>query len=144
MKRVIMIFLLTVVSLFSEVKTELTSYKVITGADGKTERVGAEQGSPGDVLEYVFYIKNDDPEAIYNLNPVIPIPDGTTLLQQSIEPQKNYKVSLNGRDFMDYPIKKNNVAVPLGEYRAVSWEIPQLNKGMEINLKLQVKINSPE
>lgn len=143
MKRIIMLFLLSVVSIFAEVKTELSSYKVITGADGKVEKVSAEQGSPGDVLEYVFYIKNEDPAAIYNLNPIIPIPEGTTVIQSSISPQKNYKVSVNGRDFLDYPIKKDNVAVPMGDYKAVSWEIPQLNEGMEANLKLQVKINSP-
>ncbi|WP_297486971.1 hypothetical protein [uncultured Cetobacterium sp.] len=142
MKRVILIFLLTVVSVFAEIKTELSSYKVITGAEGNIERVSSEQGLPGDILEYVFYIKNDTSEAIYNVNPIIPIPNGTTLIDDKIFPQNNFKVSLNGRDFLEFPIIQNGLEVPLSNYRAVLWEISQLNTGIDMNLKLQVKINS--
>lgn len=142
MKRVILIFLLTVVSIFAEIKTELSSYKVVTKSDGSIEKVSAEQGSPGDILEYIFYIKNNTSEAIYSVNPIIPIPTGTTLIKDEILPQNNFKVSLDGLNFLDFPIVKNGLEVPLGEYRAVLWEIAQLNTGIDKNLKLQVKINS--
>ena len=141
MKRIIILFLLSIVSIFAEIKTELSSYQIITGADGKVERLSAEEGTPGDILEYIFYVKNEDTTVIYNLNPVIPIPLGTTLLENKIAPKKDFKVSINGRDFVDYPIIKNNIEIPMIEYRAVSWSIPQLNVGAETNLSVQVKIN---
>lgn len=139
---IIRLFLLFTVSMFADIKTELSSYQIITDKNGTIERVSAEEGSPGDILEYVFYIKNEEKEIIYNLNPIIPIPEGTTMLKESLVPKNNFKVSLNGRDYLEFPIKKDGINIPLESYRAVMWDIPQLNIEKEIELKLQVKINT--
>lgn len=139
---VILLFLLFTVSIFSEIKTELFSYQILTNENGEIERVSAEEGSPGDVLEYVFNIQNDSKEVIYNLNPIIPIPEGTTIIKESLVPKNRFKASLNGRDFLEFPIIQDGLEIPISNYRAVMWDIPQLSNEKEIELKLQVKINS--
>nr|WP_307775365.1 hypothetical protein [uncultured Cetobacterium sp.] len=143
MKKVLLLFILAVTSVFAEITTELSSYKIVRNSEGKIEKVSAEQASPGDIVSYEFYIKNGSEEIIYNLNPIIPIPEGTTLIPDTITPKKGYKVSSNGRDFVEYPIKIDNVEISTGEYRGVSWEISQLDKEMEVTLELQVRINTP-
>lgn len=141
MKRVLMFFFLLATAMFAEVKTELVAHKLLP--DG--ELVAAENAKPGDIILYDFTIFNDDPSEIKNLNPSLNVPHGTTLLPSRIIPAKNYKVSLDGVEFLPYPIKdKEGKAVADELYRAVSWNIAEMKADEKMTVKLGVQVQGPQ
>lgn len=143
MKRIIVLFLLIVSTIFAEVKTELKHRKIVKNEKGTIEKVAPESVSPGDILEYTFIIDNLEQESIKNLSPTIPVPNGTTLIPETGNPS-NYLVSINGRDFFPYPIKVDGVPVQDSEYKGVSWNIEELKPEEKVELQVQVKINGGE
>lgn len=142
MKKILMVLFLLGTTLFAEVKTQLTSTKVIS-KEGKIEKVSADTAQPGDILNYNFHITNEDINSVKNLNPTIPVPLGTTLIPESISP-KNFKVSTNGKDFLKFPILENGTPVPNSAYRAVLWNIESLDRNKELTVQLNVQINNTD
>ena len=140
MKKILVMFILVVSTVFAEVKTHLSNMKVVKNDKGVVERVEAKNVSPGDILEYTFTIDNQETESIKNLNPAIPVPTGTTLIPNTEKPKEAF-VSVNGRDFHPYPIKVNGEEVDLNEYRIVSWNVEKLEPGEKIELQMQVLVN---
>ncbi|MGL4366606.1 MAG: hypothetical protein ACRC8F_07855 [Cetobacterium sp.] len=140
MKRLLVLFLVLVTTIFAEVKTELKSYKVLVDKEGVETKVEAQSAAPGDIIEYNFFIANETEEALERLNPGIPVPVGTTLIPKETNPE-GYLVSINQRDFYPYPILEEGVPVNDSEYRLVSWNIEKLEPGKSLNLDIQVKVN---
>ncbi|MGL4653457.1 hypothetical protein [Cetobacterium sp.] len=140
MKRILVLFLILVTTIFAEVKTELTSYKVLVDKEGVKSKVEATEAAPGDIIGYNFFISNGTEEALEKISPTIPIPSGTTFIPEEGEP-KNYLVSINERDFSPYPIMQDGVPVDDSQYRLVSWNIEKLAPGESLNLEVQVKVN---
>lgn len=140
MKRLLVLFLVLVTTIFAEVKTELKSYKVLVDKEGVETKVEAQSAAPGDIIEYNFFIANETEEALERLNPGIPVPVGTTLIPNETTPE-GYLVSINQRDFYPYPILEEGVPVNDSEYRLVSWNIEKLEPGKSLNLDIQVKVN---
>lgn len=139
MKRLLVLFLVLVTTVFAEVKTELKSYKV-TVENGEVVKTEAQSAAPGDIIQYDFLISNGTEEALERMNPTIPVPVGTTLLPDKGKPS-NYLVSTNERDFYPYPIMEDGKPVDDSAYRLVSWNIEKLDAGKSINLEIQVKVN---
>ncbi|WP_047382704.1 hypothetical protein [Cetobacterium sp. ZWU0022] len=140
MKRILVLFLVLVTTIFAEVKTELTSYKVLVDKDGVKSKVEATEATPGDIIGYNFFISNGTEEALERISPTIPVPAGTTFIPDEGDP-KNYLVSINERDFSPYPIMQDGVPVDDSQYRLVSWNIEKLEPGESLNLEIQVKVN---
>ncbi|MGL5350252.1 MAG: hypothetical protein ACRCZO_18715 [Cetobacterium sp.] len=143
MKRIILLFVLIVSTVFGEVKTHLGSMKLIKDESGSIQKVPAENASPGDILEYTFSIDNQEEEIIKNLSPTIPVPTGTSLVPETATPD-NYLVSINGRDYYPYPIKVDGEPVELSSYLGVGWNIDELKPGEKLELQMQVKLNGGE
>ncbi|MBC2856412.1 MAG: hypothetical protein RR191_05275 [Cetobacterium sp.] len=141
MKKLLTLFMIISATIFAEIKTELVAQKVVTSSEGKIERVSAENANPGDIINYSFFMTNEDNETATNLNPTIPIPMGTSLIPDTISP-KDFKVTINGRDFYDFPIKVDGKDVPNSEYRVVSWSIPELKAKGEKKVELSVQIHT--
>ncbi|MGL4863226.1 MAG: hypothetical protein ACRC4T_08950, partial [Cetobacterium sp.] len=67
MKRLLVLFLVLVTTIFAEVKTELKSYKVLVDKEGVETKVEAQSAAPGDIIEYNFFIANETEEALERL-----------------------------------------------------------------------------
>ncbi|MGL5638810.1 MAG: hypothetical protein ACRCW7_05655 [Cetobacterium sp.] len=139
MKRILVLFLVLVTTIFAEVKTELKSYKIVD-KEGVQSKVEVTEASPGDIIGYDFFISNETEQALEKINPTIPVPIGTTFIPNKSEPS-DYLVSINERDFLPYPIIRDGVAVNDSEYRLVTWNIQKLDAGQSLNLGIQVKVN---
>lgn len=143
MKKILILFILVVSTVFGEVKTHLSNMKIMKNDKGGIERGEAKNVSPGDVLEYTFTIDNQEEEAIKNLNPTIPVPAGTTIVPNTGKPS-NYLVSINGRDYYPYPIEVDGKPVELSEYKGVGWNVDELKPGEKAEFQMQVKLNGGE
>ncbi|MGL4865298.1 MAG: hypothetical protein ACRC4T_19555 [Cetobacterium sp.] len=143
MKKILVMFILVVSTVFAEVKTHLSNMKVVKNDKGVVERVEAKNVSPGDILEYTFTIDNQEEEVIKNLNPAIPVPTGTTIVPNTGKPS-NYLVSINGRDYYPYPIKVDGKPVELSSYKGVGWNVEELKPGEKAEFQMQVKLNGGE
>lgn len=143
MKRILILFILVVSTVFAEVKTHLSNMKIVKDDKGGIEKVEAKNVSPGDILEYTFTIDNQEEEAIENLNPTIPVPKGTTIVPNTGKPS-NYLVSINGRDYYPYPIEVDGKPVELSEYKGIGWNVDELKPGEKAEFQMQVKLNGGE
>lgn len=143
MKKILILFILLVSTIFAEVKTHLSNMKIVKDDKGGIEKVEAKNVSPGDILEYTFTIDNQEEEAIENLNPTIPVPKGTTIVPNTGKPS-NYLVSINGRDYYPYPIEVDGKPVELSEYKGVGWNVDELKPGEKAEFQMQVKLNGGE
>lgn len=143
MKKILVLFFVVISTIFAEVKTNLSNVKIVKDKDGAIQKVEAKDVSPGDILEYTFTIDNLEQEIIKNLNPIIPVPNGTILVPNTGNPS-NYLVSINGRDFSKYPILVDGKPVELSEYRSVGWNVEELKPGEKVEFKMQVKLNGGE
>lgn len=143
MKKILILFILVVSTVFAEVKTHLSNMKIVKDDKGDVEKVEAKNVSPGDILEYTFTIDNQEEEAIENLNPTIPVPKGTTIVPNTGKPS-NYLVSINGRDYYPYPIEVDGKPVELSEYKGVGWNVDELKPGEKAEFQMQVKLNGGE
>lgn len=143
MKKILILFILLVSTVFAEVKTHLSNMKIVKDDKGGIEKVEAKNVSPGDILEYTFTIDNQEEEAIENLNPTIPVPKGTTIVPNTGKPS-NYLVSINGRDYYPYPIEVDGKPVELSEYKGIGWNVDELKPGEKAEFQMQVKLNGGE
>lgn len=143
MKKILVMFILVVSTVFAEVKTHLSNMKIVKDDKGGIEKVEAKNVSPGDILEYTFTIDNQEEEVIKNLNPAIPVPTGTTIVPNTGKPS-NYLVSINGRDYYPYPIKVDGNPVELSSYKGVGWNVEELKPGEKAEFQMQVKLNGGE
>lgn len=143
MKKILILFILLVSTIFAEVKTHLSNMKIVKDDKGGIEKVEAKNVSPGDILEYTFTIDNQEEEAIENLNPTIPVPKGTTIVPNTGKPS-NYLVSINGRDYYPYPIEVDGKPVELSEYKGIGWNVDELKPGEKAEFQMQVKLNGGE
>ncbi|MGL5544808.1 MAG: hypothetical protein ACRDB6_06840 [Cetobacterium sp.] len=142
MKRLLVLFVMLVSTVFAEVKTELKSFKIVD-KEGVQSRVEATEATPGDIILYEFFISNETEEALERINPTIPVPVGTTFIPNKSEPS-NYLVSINERDFLPYPIMRDGNPVNDSEYRLVNWNVEKLAAGESLNLSIEVKVNGGE
>lgn len=143
MKKILILFILVVSTVFAEVKTHLSNMKIVKDDKGGIERVEAKNVSPGDILEYTFTIDNQEEEVIKNLNPTIPVPKGTTIVPDTGKPS-SYLVSINGRDYYPYPIEVDGKPVELSSYKGVGWNVDELKPGEKAEFQMQVKLNGGE
>lgn len=143
MRRVLLLFLLVISVAFGEVKTQLSNMKIVKDGKGGVEAVEPKDVSPGDILEYTFTIDNQEEEAIKNLNPTIPVPNGTTIVPDTGNPTP-YVVSINGRDYYPYPIEVDGNPVELSSYKNIGWNVDELKPGERVEFKVQVKLNGGE
>jgi len=121
----------------NDVLVTLKAQKVQQSKDGKEVLKVADTAIPGEVIQYDALYKNQSKSGVRNLRPTLPIPAGLEYLPESAKPAPAL-ASLDGRNFEPIPLKRTvtqadgtikEEAVPYSEYRALRWEIGDLESG---------------
>lgn len=136
-KMLLLLFTMFTISTYSlEVKLEA---KQVIKVDGEEKLVDVVNVKPGDVIEYILTIKNNENKGITGIRPSIPIHESLTLTERKITPK--YKVTLDGETFKNYPIRNTEgVPVELDKYRGISWELNKLEPGEKKEYVVSVKV----
>jgi uncharacterized repeat protein (TIGR01451 family) len=135
-----------------DVRVELAAKKVVT-TEGRESLVPADKAKPGDIIQYEAVYRNDGKAAAKNVAATVPVPAGLALIEKSDKPSAEL-ASLDGKNFSAVPLMrdvKNQAGVvekkpvPLAEYRAVRWNLPELAPGKTatVALRAQVLTNTP-
>jgi len=130
-----------------ELAVSLVARKVITTEKGES-LVAAETAKPADVIEYEATYKNRGKAAVSNVAATVPIPAGLTLVPESSKPVAA-QASLDGKNFSPVPLTRDVInaygmtekqPVPLGEYRALRWILPELAAGADAKVALRARV----
>jgi uncharacterized repeat protein (TIGR01451 family) len=125
----------------------LVARKVVVTEKGESF-VAAETAKPADVIEYEATYKNRGKSAVSNVAATVPIPAGLTLVPDSSKPTA-VEASVDGKNFAPVPLTKDVMnaygmmekqAVPLGEYRALRWILPELAAGADAKVALRARV----
>ena len=121
----------------SDVVVTLKAQKVERTKEGKEVLRVADRAVPGEVIQYDALYRNQSKKGIRNLQPTLPIPAGLEYLPDSAKPAPS-KASLDGKNFAPIPLmrqvalpdgKTKEEPVPASEYRALRWELGDLDSG---------------
>jgi uncharacterized repeat protein (TIGR01451 family) len=130
-----------------EVSVKLLAQQVV-GSGDKESLVPAEKAKPGDVIQYQAAYVNTGDGAANKVIATVPIPAGLALVDDSARPAAE-QASVDGKTFSNVPltrrVKNDRGAmeerpVPLAEYRALRWSIPQLAPGATITVALRARL----
>ena len=133
-----------------EVASSLSAQRVEM-VEGKAVFSPAIQSKPGELIEYRGTYRNTGTAAVNQLQAIVPVPVGTTLMAASAQPAQA-QASIDGIRFAPMPLTRmvrqpdgsdRKEAVPLAEYRALRWEIGTLAAGGSTVVGLRVRIDTP-
>ena len=156
MRRLISISIMLFAGVFSAeaavpVRVTLKAAKVVPGGAKRVERlVPADLAKPGDLLQYDAVYRNESGAKIANLQATLPIPVGLELLLPSMKPA-GAQASLDGKQFASLPLMRTVTApdgkivreeVPVREYRALRWSIPQLAAGAQFTVSARAQVST--
>lgn len=128
----------------------LEQYRVVRLADGKESRVPAENIKPGETLEYLVRYTNKGEVPVSQFVVTLPIPQGLELMSLSDQPRAAL-ASTDGVVFNAQPLKRRvrqadgrDVIedVPLADYRALRWQIGQLDAGKSVQFAARAKVDA--
>lgn len=127
-----------------DVTVKLTASKITAAKDGKEKLIAADTARPGEVIEYSAVYRNETKQPVKGLEATVPIPAGLELLPDTALPAAPL-ASANGADFaamplMAPPVDGKSAPVPMAEYRALRWAIPQLAPGAIATVKLRARV----
>jgi uncharacterized repeat protein (TIGR01451 family) len=131
------------------VEGTLTQSRIVV-VNGKEGVSSADKVSPGDLLEYKVRYVNKGAGPAKDLVVTLPIPKGLELAPATDSP-KAALASLDGQKFEAMPIKRlvkqadgKEVlqAVPLVQYRALRWQVDQLEAGKTANFSARARVES--
>lgn len=120
-----------------EVAVTLKAQKVLRSKDGKEVLQVADRAMPGEVIQYDALYMNQSANSVRHLEPTLPIPAGLEYIADSAKPAPS-RASLDGKTFAPIPLMRpvtlangetKQEAVPLAEYRALRWELGDLDAG---------------
>jgi hypothetical protein len=120
-----------------DVHVTLKAQKVLRTKDGKELLQMADRAFPGEIIQYDALYKNQGKQGVHNLQPTLPIPAGLEYLPELSAPAPA-KASVDGQNFEAIPLMRSVPApgggvkqepVPYSEYRALRWEIGDLDSG---------------
>jgi uncharacterized repeat protein (TIGR01451 family) len=122
----------------------------VQSVDGQTVLKPASSSKPGDILEYRVSYTNHGASAVRGLIANLPIPASTTLVDRSQLPP-DALASTDGTPFAPLPLTRRvraadgvdrDVPVPLGEYRALRWNLGTLAAGATLRVTARVRVDS--
>jgi uncharacterized repeat protein (TIGR01451 family) len=135
----------------NDLVSELSVFKVTKDAKGKETFEDTSNVKPGDVIEYRLVYTNKRTDVIQNLKPVLPVPQGTTYLDNTAAPKLSAVMLENGGAMVAFPpTKKVKNAkgkevvqpVPVSEFKSLQWTVARLAPGASVTLKARMSINS--
>ncbi|WP_291315513.1 hypothetical protein [Desulfuromonas sp.] len=127
---------------------EMSSVRVVAGPGGEEEFLPADEGHPGDVIEYTARYRNVSQRSLGNILGTLPVPEGMEYLPGSAIPAQ-VSASTDGESFGPVPLRRlvrlasgreEQRAVPYRDYRALRWEIGSLGPGQETVVKARARI----
>jgi len=127
-----------------DITVKLTASKVAAAKAGE-KLIPADVARPGEVIQYEAVYRNETKREVKGLEATVPIPAGLELVPDTALPASAL-ASKNGADFAAMPLMAapagaaKSVPVPLAEYRALRWTIPQLAPGAEATVKLRARV----
>lgn len=133
----------------SQVKSVLSSKKVVIGADKKESLVEAGQIKPGEIIEYQVSFSNQGTTPVSKLQGNLPIPEGTEFIAGSAKPGIGVRATLGDSKFDPIPLKRKvkgpdgkeiEQDVPLSLYRALQWTLGDLAPGKSTSVTARVKV----
>jgi uncharacterized repeat protein (TIGR01451 family) len=133
----------------AQVEGTLNQSRIVM-VNGKETSTSAEKVSPGDLLEYKVRYVNRGAGPAKNLVVTLPIPQGLELAPTTDTPRAAL-ASLDGQKFETMPIKRlvkqadgKEVLqeVPQSQYRALRWQVDQLDAGKTANFSARAKVES--
>jgi uncharacterized repeat protein (TIGR01451 family) len=132
-----------------QVEGTLNQSRIVV-VNGKESIATADKVSPGDLLEYKVRYVNKGVGPAKNLVVTLPIPAGLELAAATDTP-KAALASLDGQRFEPMPIKRAVKQadgkeilqdVPLSQYRALRWQVEQLDAGKSANFSARARVES--
>jgi uncharacterized repeat protein (TIGR01451 family) len=132
-----------------QVEGTLNQSRIVV-VNGKESALAADKVSPGDLLEYKVRYINKGAAPAKNLVVTLPIPAGLELAPATDSP-KAALASLDGQRFEAMPIKRAVKQadgkeilqdVPLSQYRALRWQVEQLDAGKSANFSARARVES--
>lgn len=132
----------------SDLKSVLKAFKV-EKKDNKEYLTNADKVSPGDIIEYQLVYTNKTGNVIHSLKPVLPIPFGTELIENTAFPKIEDASISDEKSFKAYPFMKE-VTLPNGsktkmktnakEYRYIRWTTDELKNDANAEYRVRVKV----
>jgi uncharacterized repeat protein (TIGR01451 family) len=128
----------------------LEQFRLVRSADGKESRLPVENVKPGETLEYQVRYTNKGEVPVSQFVVTLPIPQGLELMALSDQPRASM-ASTDGVVFNVQPLKRRVRQadgrdiiedVPLIEYRALRWQIGQLEAGKSVQFAARAKVDS--
>ena len=110
----------------------------------------ASQAKPGDLLQYKAVYTNKGDSAAGHLLANLPIPAGTTLQANGIDPA-GPQASVDSRQFAPMPLmhdvvgkdgKSHHEPVPMSDIRALRWDLGTLAPQQSRSVQARVEVNS--
>jgi uncharacterized repeat protein (TIGR01451 family) len=133
----------------AQVEGTLNQSRIVV-VNGKETVAAADKVSPGDLLEYKVRYVNKGTGPAKNLVVTLPIPQGLELAPATDSPRAAL-ASLDGQSFEAMPIKRAVKQadgkeilqdVPLSQYRALRWQVEQLDVGKAANFSARARVES--
>ena len=132
----------------NDVIVTLKASKVVKAGDGKEVLQAADRAMPGEVIQYDALYRNQGRKGVRNLQPTLPIPAGLEYLPDSAKPAPS-KASIDGKNFAPIPLmrqvalpdgKTKEEAIPTSEYRALRWELGDLDAGRNAQVSARARL----
>lgn len=112
----------------------------------KKELKATDQIKPNTLLEYKVEYSNVSVNTLKNLKLNLPLPEHVTYIGQSLP--KDVYASVDGKNFAKAPLTRiengKKINIPLREYRALQWNVVELNPKQKTVVSAQVRVNAPE
>lgn len=130
-----------------DVSSNLEVYR-ITMVNGEEVVEQVTTISPGDTLEYRLTYTNNLSNAISDLQPILPVPQGVQYLENTAIPELDEaSLDAEGNTFQSLPIQREETLesglvvereVPAREYRRLRWSVPTLESQESVMLRARV------
>jgi uncharacterized repeat protein (TIGR01451 family) len=133
-----------------DVEVVLSAARVVVGEHGAEQLVTTEAVRPGDVVEYRATYTNQGGDAVRGLTATLPIPVDTQYLGLTATPA-GVEASVDGVRFAPIPLMRQVVGkdgrerwepVPASEYRALRWQIGELDANASRTVAARVVVPS--
>jgi len=132
----------------NDVAVTLKAQKVLRTKEGKEVLQVADRAMPGEIIQYDALYKNQSSSNVRQLEPTLPIPSGLEYIPDSARPAPA-RASLDGRNFAPIPLMRQvtlptgetrQEQVPFSEYRALRWELGDLDAGQSTLISARAKL----
>jgi len=133
-----------------DITSNLKVFKIKTESQGQVSRQTVQTVEPGDTLEYQLTYTNHLDNAISQLKPVLPIPNGVEYLGNSANPSiVGASLSLQEGPMQNLPIQEQtttssglqvNQNASHDKFRRIQWLINSLQPNSSLTLTARVKV----